>query len=342
MAKIVDLRSDTVTKPTEVMREAAASAEVGDDVFGDDPTVIALEEYAAELLGKEKALFVSSGTQGNLVSLLAQTRAGDEVIVEQDSHIYYYEVGGMSAVGGVIPRPIPSTQGYISQANFESHVRSDNVHFPRTTLVCLENTHNRHGGIALSEKQIKEMANLAHDYQLNVHLDGARLFNAAVFHNKPVNAFTQSVDTVQVCLSKGLSAPIGSIVAGTTEFVIEARRKRKMLGGGMRQVGIIAAPGMIALKDMRHRLVKDHINARHLAEGLTELGLDVWPSQTNIIVCDIRSILPDSETAVQKLRERGILAVPFGSQLVRMTTHRHITEEDIFNAIEEISKAWMN
>jgi threonine aldolase len=248
----------------------------------------------------------------------------------------------MSAVGGVIPRPIPSTQGYISQGNFESHIRSDDVHFPRTTLLCLENTHSRHGGIALSEKQIKEMSNLAHDYQLRVHLDGARLFNAAVFHNKPVTVFTQSVDTVQVCLSKGLSAPIGSIVAGTTEFIKEARRKRKMLGGGMRQVGIIAAPGMVALKEMRDRLVIDHINARHLAEGLTELGLDVWPSQTNIIICDIRSILPDSKTAVQKLRERGILAVPFGSKLVRMTTHRHITEEDIFHTIEEISKAWMN
>ncbi|MHA2251507.1 MAG: GntG family PLP-dependent aldolase [Candidatus Kariarchaeaceae archaeon] len=342
MKKVIDLRSDTVTHPTEEMREAAANARLGDDVFGDDPTVIELEEYAAKLLGKEKALFVSSGTQGNLVSLLAQTTIGDEIIVEQDSHIYFYEVGGMAAVGGAIPRPIPSEQGYIAKASFDNFIRPENVHFPRSSLFCIENTHNRHGGMALSASQVKEMAEMAHSHGMLVHLDGARIFNAVSYHNEEVTNYTKHVDSVQVCLSKGLSAPVGSIVAGTEDFIYEARRKRKMLGGGMRQAGIIAAPGLIALREMRDRLVIDHINARNLAEGLTELGIDVWPTQTNIVVCDIRSILKDSSEAVQKLEARDILAVPFDSKLVRMTTHRHITETDIEVAIQEISKVWFN
>ncbi len=324
------------------MREASAKAKVGDDVFGDDPTVNELEEYAANLLGKENALFVSSGTQGNLVSVLAQTRLGDEIIVEQDSHIYYYEVGGLSAIGENIPRPIPSTDGYISRSNFEKFIRPQDIHFPQTSLFCLENTHNRHGGVALSSNQIGEMANFAHELEINVHLDGARLFNAVIYHNEKVTKFTKHVNSVQICLSKGLSAPVGSIVAGTADFIDQARKKRKMLGGGMRQVGIIAAPGLIALKKMCERLVNDHINARNLAVGLSELGINVWPSQTNIVVADIRSILRNSDEAVSRLASKGILIVPIGTDLVRMTTHRHITEENIEITIKEISKAWFN
>lgn len=346
--KIIDLRSDTVTEPTEEMRKAAASAAVGDDVYGDDPTVNELEYYAAELVGKEEALFVTSGTQGNLVSVLAQTNIGDEVLLEEESHIYHYEVGGLSAVGGTIPRRLNSNKGYIDKNTIELNIneeykdRSDTgIHHPTSRLLCLENTHNRHGGIALTPSQIKDMADVAHQHGLRVHLDGARIFNASVYHNTDVKNYTKHVDSIQFCLSKGLSAPVGSIVAGDAEFIKKARKKRKMLGGGMRQAGIIAAPGLIALKDMRDRLVVDHVNASTLAQGLKDLGLDVWPQQTNIVVCDISKIFTNSLEAVAKLKQAGILCVDFGKDLVRMTTHRMISEEDVSYALEQIPKYWL-
>ncbi|OLS18947.1 MAG: L-allo-threonine aldolase [Candidatus Heimdallarchaeota archaeon LC_2] len=339
-SQVIDLRSDTVTRPTNEMREAAATAQVGDDVYGEDPSVNELEDYAAKLLGKEAALFVSSGTQGNLISILSQTSTGDEVLLEENSHIFYYEVGGISAVGGVMPRTYKSEKGYIRSHEFDKIIRKDDIHFPNPTVFCIENTHNRHGGIALSAQEVSEMAKSAHDNNLKVHLDGARIFNATTYHNIDVKEYTKHVDSIQICLSKGLSAPIGSIVAGDNSFIEKARKKRKLLGGGMRQVGIIAAPGLIALRDMRERLVIDHINARQLSEGLTDLGINVWPTQTNIIICDISNILESSKEATEKLRTRNIFVSAYGQNLVRLTTHRHIVEENIPIIIDTISKLW--
>ncbi|MCE7734590.1 MAG: aminotransferase class I/II-fold pyridoxal phosphate-dependent enzyme [Candidatus Heimdallarchaeota archaeon] len=339
-SSVIDLRSDTVTQPTDEMRDAAAAAVLGDDVFGDDPTVIELEAYAAKLLGKEAALFVTSGTQGNLVSLLSHTKLGDEVLLEKESHIYNYEVGGVSAIAGIFPRTFESEKGFIEGSKIRSLIRAENIHYPDSTLFCLENTHNRHGGVALSPEEISEMTTVIKEYDLKIHLDGARIFNATAYHNTDVKNYTKNVDSINVCLSKGLSAPIGSIVAGNEEFVQIARKKRKMLGGGMRQVGIIAAPGLIALRDMRERLVIDHIHARQLAEGLTENGVNVWPTQTNIVVCDISKFMKNSTEAVERLKSKNVLSVPFGNNLVRLTTHRHIIDSDIEEVIDIVSKVW--
>ena len=338
---MIDLRSDTVTHPTEAMRDAARDAIVGDDVLGDDPTVIELESYAAELFGMEAALFVSSGTQGNLVSVLAQTNPGQEVLLEAQSHIYYYEVGGVSAVGGTIPKLYQSNRGYATADQIREVLRPKNIHYPDTSLFCLENTHNRHGGYALSPNQVKEMADTAHDAGLGVHMDGARFFNAVVAHKANTQDYTKYIDTIQACLSKGLSAPVGSMVAGTEEFVAKARKKRKMLGGGMRQVGIIAAPGLIALRDMRDRLEEDHRNAAMLANGLKNMGLDVWDTMTNIVVCDISSIFDSSSQAIQLLSNHGVETVSFSNSLIRMTTHRHITQEDIAKTLDIIKEEWI-
>lgn len=339
-SSIIDLRSDTVTQPTDEMRDAAATAALGDDVFGDDPTVIELETYAAQLLGKEAALFVSSGTQGNLVALLSHTKLGDEVLLEKESHIYNYEVGGVSAIAGVFPRTFHSEKGFIEGSKIRALIRSEDIHYPESSLFCLENTHNRHGGIALSPEELSEMTSVIKEYNLKIHLDGARIFNATAYHNTDVKNYTKNVDSINVCLSKGLSAPVGSIVAGSEEFIQVARKKRKMLGGGMRQVGIIAAPGLIALRDMRERLVIDHIHARQLAEGLIENGVKVWPTQTNIVVCEIIKFMKNSAEAVNRLRSKNVLSVPFGRNLVRLTTHRHITDTDIENVVDIISKVW--
>lgn len=340
MSTVIDLRSDTVTKPTDEMREASATAIVGDDVFGDDPTVIELESYAAELTGKEAAIFVSSGTQGNLVSLLSHTKLGDEVLLERDSHMYHYEVGGLAAIGGVIPKLYDSSNGVISSDAIKALIRPENVHFPTTTLFCIENTHNRLGGVAISPENVKMMADTAHELGLKVHLDGARIFNATTYHECDVKKFTQNVDSVQFCLSKGLSAPIGSMIAGDEEFIKLARRKRKMVGGGMRQVGVIAAPGLIALRDMRERLVIDHINAKKLSKGMSELGLKVKPAQTNIVIVSIENVLEDSNIAVENLKEKGILCVSVDSKHIRFTTHRNVTEDDIDRVLEVLPKAW--
>ena len=340
-SRLIDLRSDTVTKPTDEMREAAAAAKVGDDVYDEDPTVKELEKYAADLLGMEAALFVTSGTQGNLISILSQASPGDEVLLEDNSHIYYYEAGGVSAIGGIFPRIFSSEKGYLSADGWEGLIRSPDVHFPNTKIFCIENTHNRHGGIALTVDQVEVMASIAHKNQLKVHLDGARIFNATTHYSTDVKNYTKHVDSISVCLSKGLSAPIGSIVAGTEEFIEIAKRKRKLLGGGMRQVGMIAAPAYIALRDMRERLVLDHIHARQLAEGLTELGVTVWPSHTNIVMCDVSGLMQTATEAVSRLKERNILASDYGGSIVRLTTHRHIDDADIDYTLEEISKVWL-
>ncbi len=333
----LDFRSDTITHPTEEMREAAANAKVGDDVFGDDPTVNELEQIAAEKMGKEAALFVTSGTQGNLVSVLGHTNPGNEVILEADSHIYHYEVGGISAIAGAIPKLIQTEDGNITPEMLENALRPSNIHFPDTSLLCLENTHNRHGGIALSPHSIAEVARAAHDHGLSVHLDGARIFNAAIYHNVNVKEYAKEVDTIQICLSKGLSAPVGSLVAGTRDFIEKARKIRKRLGGGMRQAGIIAAPGIIALTKMVDRLKEDHDNARKLAEILKGHGYKIIEPQTNILVVYTDGKFENSDEAVDFFKSKGILCVPFGPNRIRFTTHRMISADDIKRVDELLS-----
>src|SRR5712692_7241148 len=287
MHDIVDLRSDTLTLPTPEMREAMARAEVGDDVWEEDPTVCRLEALAAERLGQAAGLFVTSGTQGNLVSVLAQTRPGQEVVLDVDAHIFNYEVAGTSVIGGVQMRPLQTERGFPSPAQVREALRPSNIHIPPTGLVCLENTHNRHGGTCCTPEEIEAVAAVAHGAGVPVHLDGARLFNAAVALRRAASDFARHVDSVTFCVSKGLGAPVGSVVCGPAEFIARARRIRKMLGGGMRQAGVIAAAGIVALERMVNRLAEDHANARTLAEGVARLPgmrIDLASVQTNIVI----------------------------------------------------------
>lgn len=338
---MIDLRSDTVTKPTEEMRLAMAQAEVGDDVYGEDPTVNRLEELAAHMLGNEAALFVTSGTQGNQIAVLTHCRLGDEIIVETDSHIFYYEAGAAAALAGVQTRTVAGHRGAMDLSGLTYAIRGDNIHFPRTGLVCLENTHNRAGGAIVPVDHMAETFRIAQAHRVPVHLDGARLFNAAVAINRPVTDFTQYVDTVQICLSKGLSAPIGSIIAGSKEWIDEARRWRKKLGGGMRQAGVMAAPGIIALENMVNRLSEDHENAKRLAQGLANIkGIQLDPNSvdTNIVLCQIEQTGMDANHFLQMLKENGVLAVDFDRFVIRFTTHRHITRNEIDQTITLVSQ----
>lgn len=332
----IDFRSDTVTKPTEEMKRAMLEAEVGDDVYGEDPTVNRLETLAAEILGKEAALFVTSGTQGNQLAVLTHCVNGDEVIMEADSHIFYSEGGAVAALAGVQTRTINGERGVISQEAIARAVRSRNIHFPRTRLLCMENTHNRAGGAVISPEQMKAAYEAAHSRGVAVHLDGARLFNAAVALKREISDFTRYADTVQVCLSKGLSAPIGSVLAGSRDFIEEARWWRKKLGGGMRQAGYIAAPGILALTEMVPRLEEDHHRAKRLAEGLRQLSLAVEPVETNIVLVHTERAGMNAVQFLELLAERGVLAVDFDESLVRFTTHRHITDQDIQAALTAV------
>ncbi len=331
--KIVDLRSDTVTLPTPAMREAIYRAEVGDDVYGEDPTVNRLEEMAAERLGKEAALFVASGTMGNLVSLLSHCGRGDEFIVGHLAHTFLYEAGGSAALGGIHPRTVPNQpDGTMDLADIEAAIRPENVHFPRSKLVCLENTHNRCGGAVLTPEYTKAVCELAHRHGLAVHLDGARIFNAAVALGVDVKELVEDVDSVQVCLSKGLSAPVGSVICGDKEFIYEARRNRKIVGGGMRQAGIIAAAGIVALEQMVDRLAEDHANARRLAEGLAEipgLAIDLDRVQTNIVIFDLVSERLTPAELQARLDERGVKLLAIEGRRLRAVTHYGIEAEDI-------------
>ncbi len=340
--RIVDLRSDTVTQPTPAMREAMYRAEVGDDVYGEDPTVNRLEALAAERLGKEAALLLLSGTMGNLVGLLAQTRRGDEAIVGEHSHIFLNEAGGAAALGGVQLFPIPSVRGVLDPARVEAAIRPENVHYPRTALVCLENTHNRDGGAAVSVEATDAIAEVAHRHGLRVHLDGARLFNAAVALGVPASRLVQNVDSVTFCLSKGLGCPMGSILAGSAAYIKEARRWRKMVGGGLRQAGIIAAAGIVALETMVDRLAEDHRNARRLAEGLSQLpgiAVDLDAVQTNIVMMEIVDPRIDPRQFVRALAEQGVkIGSPYGSR-IRAVTHYQITPDDIDYALRAAETA---
>ncbi len=336
--KNLDFRSDTVTLPTPEMREASYRARLGDDVYGDDPTVNELEALGAEMLGKEAGLFITSGTQGNAVSILAHTQRGDEIILEERSHIYVNEVGGLAVMGSLMARTIKGEKGWMRPDDIRAAIRADNIHYPRTSLVCVENTHNSAGGIALTPSQMKSNWDVAKENDLGLHLDGARIFNASVALGVDVKKLTQYSDTIQICLSKGLSAPVGSLVVGTQELVDRARKYRKMLGGGMRQAGIIAAPGIISLTQMVDRLADDHRNAKTLAKGLEKLGIKVLNDvQTNMVYVDFSPIgwtAEDWNTACSKIgwKSRG------RGTTIRLVTHYGIEEEDIESFLEEMGK----
>lgn len=334
--KKIDLRSDTVTKPTEAMIEAMAQAEVGDDVYKEDPTVNRLEEIAADFLGKEAALFVTSGTQGNQVAVLTHCVNGDEVILEAESHLFYYEAGAMAALAGVQTRTLPGVRGAMQATDVEKAIRGVNIHFPRTKLICLENTHNRAGGAVLTPDQMKAVYDVASSRHIPVHLDGARLYNAAVALGIDIRELTRYTDTVQVCLSKGLSAPVGSVLAGDRDFIEEARWWRKKLGGGLRQAGYLAAPGILALTEMTQRLQEDHDRAKQLEAGLQTLQIAVEPVETNIVLVNTQTLNLTAEQFISHLREKGVLANDFDEYVTRFTTHRHIEEQDITRVLEII------
>jgi threonine aldolase len=329
--RVIDLRSDTVTLPTEEMLEAMRSAELGDDVYREDPTVNRLEALAAEKMGKEASLLTTSGTQANLVSVMSQAKRGDEVILEEEAHMYFYEVGAFSALGGLVPRLIKGNVGVITPSDIERALRPPDIHFPPTTLICIENTHNRAGGTMWTPAQIKAIYDFAKERGLKVHMDGARIFNAAVEQNLEVSQFTRYVDTLMFCLSKGLSAPIGSLAVGDREFIERARKCRKMLGGGMRQAGVIAAAGIVAIEKMVDRLREDHANAKTLAKGLQKVGVSVDLSrvQTNIVMYDVRGLGIDAREWVSRLGAYGVKAGTVDAGRVRMVTHRGIEEDDI-------------
>lgn len=337
---MIDLRSDTVTKPTEEMRKASYEAEVGDDVYVEDPTVLKLEETAAEILGKEAALFVTSGTQGNQIAVLTHCQPGNEVLLEEEAHIFYYEGGAISAFAGVQPRTIKGYRGAMDPAQVRGAIRGDDIHLPETGLICVENTHNRAGGAIVPVENMAAIQEIAREHGVPVHLDGARLFNAAVAAGRPVTDFTEHTTTVQICLSKGLGAPVGSIIAGDKAFIQKARKWRKRLGGGLRQVGVIAAPGLIALTKMVDRLAEDHENARFLAEGLSGIkGISVANQvDTNIVLVDVADRGISSEQFVAELRELGILAGSFGPTLVRFTTHYDVTRSQLEEVLSKINK----
>lgn len=332
----IDLRSDTVTQPTEVMREAMAKAVVGDDVYGEDPTVNRLEDLAATMLAKEAGLFIVSGTMGNLSAVLAHCGRGDEAIMGDLSHTFLSEAGGIAALGGVHPRPIPNLRdGTMEPERLREAIRADNPHYPISRLICLENTHNRCGGYALSANYIEQVAEIAHENSLSLHLDGARIFNAAASLGVPAAELARTVDSVTFCLSKGLSAPVGSVLCGSNAFIGKARRIRKQLGGGMRQAGVIAAAGIVALEKMVGRLPEDHERARRLAAGLREfegihLRDDPPPSNMVFVNFDPDSAI-DAERVAQTLKKEGILIDVRSKDQIRLVLHYWIDDA----AVEE-------
>jgi threonine aldolase len=337
MKKVIDLRSDTVTKPTSDMRKAMMDAEVGDDVFGEDPMANALQAKVAKLLKKEAALFVCSGTMANQLAIRAHTDHGDEVIIESEAHSFNYESGGGAALSGVQLHPLRGDRGVLDPSQIEEAIRPHDHHFAPTRLVCLENTHNRAGGRIYPIGKIRETSQLAKREGLAMHLDGARLLNASLASGIPPDIYAQYFDSVSICLSKGLGAPIGSVIAGSGEFIDRAHRFRKMFGGGMRQVGIIAAAGIYALDHHIDRLSVDHTNAKRLAHGLSQSdGVGIAPNsvETNIVVFDVSETGTDPHQVGEQLRERGILMLPFGKTLIRAVTHLDVTSQDIERALE--------
>ncbi len=336
--RIVDMRSDTITQPTPAMRQAMSEAKVGDDVFGEDPTVNRLEEMVAKRLGKEAALFVASGTMANLVSLLTHCGRGDEMILGDQSHMFFYEQGGSAALGGIHPRSLGNKpDGTMALADIEAAIRPDDVHFPRTKLIVLENTHNRCNGSPLDVGYMHSVAELGRRYGLKLHVDGARLFNATIALGVKSRDLVAEADSVSICLSKGLAAPIGSVISGNRDFISKARRNRKVVGGGMRQAGILAAAGIVALTEMVDRLTDDHKNARKLAEGLANIeGLFVNLDLvfTNIVYVDVTKKEMTSQILAEKLHNRGIRLLSIGPSRLRAVTNYHVASSDIDYALD--------
>ena len=335
--RVVDLRSDTVTLPSPEMRRAMYEAELGDDVYGEDPTLNRLEAMAAERFGKEAAVFVASGTMGNLVSVLAHGQRGDEIILGTQAHIFRSEAGGSSVLGGISFHTVPNDErGMLDPEDVRAAIRPNDPHMPRTALVCLENTQNSCGGTVLTEDDINSIASVAHENGLKVHIDGARIFNAAVALEAPVAELTREADSVTFCLSKGLSCPVGSVIVGSEDYIQEARRWRKMVGGSMRQAGVLAAPGVVALDSMVDRLAEDHANARKLSEGLAEIdGIDIDPDAlpTNLVFFEIER--DDWPELHRRLVERGVKGGG-GGRRWRYVTHYGITEDDIDYTLETV------
>ncbi|KAL3698039.1 hypothetical protein R1sor_012115 [Riccia sorocarpa] len=339
VSRIVDLRSDTVTQPTALMRAAMAEALVADDILGSDPTAALLQERTAKMFGKEAGLFVPSGTMGNLIAVLVHCEVrGSEVILGSESHIHYYEQGGISTLGGVYSHVVPNeSDGTMDLRKVETAIRPDDDHFASTRLICIENTHNRCGGRCISVEYTDKMGKLAKSYNIKFHIDGARIFNAAVALGVSVERLCQAADSVSICLSKGLGAPVGSVLVGSHEFITKAKRLRKALGGGMRQLGVVCAPGLVCLDHMVQRLDCDHRNARLLAEGLNKMAglrVDLNSVDTNIVFIDVGS---ESSLGVEEISEalkrKGVLVMMMDRTRIRLVTHYHITEDDALRVL---------
>ena len=340
----IDLRSDTVTKPSAEMRRAMAEAEVGDDVFIEDPTINKLQERAAEIFGRQAALFVPSGSMGNLTCILAQTQQGQEVICEESGHVYNYEMASMSAIGGVLPRLVPGEDGILSWQAISKAIRPKIYYRSQTALIALENTHNMAGGTVYPTKLSEEICERAHDAGILVHLDGARIFNAATYLGEDVADMTKKFDSIQFCLSKGLGAPVGSMIVGSREFIERCRSIRKMLGGGMRQAGVLAAAGLIALEKGSKRLQVDHDHAKLLATGLAAIpGITLNPAkvQTNIVIFNLKTSGWSSSDFLQTLAKRDVLAVPVDNERVRMVTHLDVDRNDVEKAAATVQEAFL-
>ncbi|RIK29285.1 MAG: low-specificity L-threonine aldolase [Anaerolineae bacterium] len=340
---VIDLRSDTVTKPTPEMREAMATAEVGDDVYGDDPTVHRLEALAAQMLRKEASVFVPSGTMGNLIALLVHCQRGDEAIVGSKSHIYLNEAGGMSALGGIQPNPVPNQKdGTLALEDIRAGIRMADVHHPITRLICLENTQNACGGVALTAEYTRQVAEIARQNDLYLHIDGARIFNSAAVQNVDVKDLVAPADSVMFCLSKGLASPVGSMLVGAEKFIARARHLRKMLGGGMRQVGVLAAAGIISLERMTLRVAEDHRRAKALAEGLRGISgiiLDENTPHTNMVYFNLANhVALDENDVVKQISKFGILVDWADKRRFRLVTHYEIDDAAVEKTIQAFAQ----
>jgi threonine aldolase len=338
---MIDLRSDTLTKPTQGMRQAIASAEVGDDVFGEDPTVNLLQDKMASMLGKEAGLFVPSGTMANQVAIKTHIQPGDEIIIDRDAHIYYYECGAAAVISGGQFQCLEGENGILSAEAIAAAIRPQDIHQPPSRLICLENTHNRGGGSIYTLEETTSISEFASSRGIRVHLDGARLFNAALAAGTTVERFANPADSVSICFSKGLGAPVGSVLCGPADFIEEALRYRKMLGGGMRQVGILAAACLYAIENHVERLAEDHDNARKLAFGLALLeAIQIDPQSvvSNIVLFDVSKSGVSADALVERLAAEGVLTIPFGPTTIRGVTHMGVTGTDIDRALEIIGR----
>jgi threonine aldolase len=341
LSAMIDLRSDTVTRPTPEMRQAMADAEVGDDVFGDDPTVNALQEQAADLLGKQAGLFVPTGSMGNQVSLGALTHPGDEVVCDAGAHFLHFEGGSLGAHLGLMMRPLPGVNGVIGSDQVAAAIRAGSDHNPRTAVVAIENTHNGAGGRIFPLDEAKAIAKICRERDVAVHLDGARVFNAQVATGVPAKEWAACAETVSFCFSKGLGAPIGSMVCAGSDVIDRARRLRKRLGGGMRQVGVIAAAARVALETGIQRLAEDHANARRLAEGLAEVDegcVDTAAVETNMVYLDLRPFSKHAPEVSEALASEGVLTVGFPGRTIRLVTHRDVSTADIDEALSKLRR----